>query len=81
MTLFVDKYGLKEATIKFLKIIGWYVASGAITGAGAYIAGFNVVDEKNGILIGVLMVVNALLAGASKWLTTNKPELVEEYKG
>lgn len=74
MILYITKDGWKESVMKFLKIVAWYMASTAVTIAGAYAAGYNIVDEKNGIIIGSLMLVNAGLASVSKWLGTNKPE-------
>lgn len=73
-SIYITKPGFKDGIIKFIKIVGWYIGCGAVTVATAYYQNHNIIDKENGAIFGSLMILNAAIAGASKWLSTNKPE-------
>jgi hypothetical protein len=73
MKLDFSKYGIKEAIIKFGKILGWYAASGLLAGAYAIIANYHPTESQYMAVL-IIASINSALAGLSKWLTTHKPQ-------
>ena len=61
--------GIKKAGIVAL----WVASSGAVAGLIAELAKYDV--SKDEVWVGIaIMAVNAILAGAQKWLSTNTPK-------
>lgn len=58
----------KDSLVHGLKIVGWVVLSGVITGLVAFVGGLH---PDNAVLISTVAIVNAVLASAKKWIDTN----------
>lgn len=63
--------GLKDGLIKFLKVAGWVIASGAVAALIAELAKYQPSSQEIYAVLAVAA-ANAILAGASKWLSTHK---------
>jgi hypothetical protein len=71
MKLYVNRAGMKEAVVKFGKIVLWVAVSGAVTALVDYFGSMQV-DPQNYVLVAIVGLVNALLAGLARWLTTKQ---------
>lgn len=71
MKLYFNRAGVKEAFVKFGKIVLWVAVSGAITAIADWFTTIKVDPDKY-ILVAIVGLVNALLAGLAKWATTKK---------
>jgi len=60
-----------DGVIKFLKIVGWVAASGALTAILEYVKDLQIDPDKY-VLVAFVGLVNAILAGLAKWLSTKK---------
>ena len=67
----ISKAGLVDGLLKTAKIIGWVALSGALVAIAEWVGNLQI-DASNYILVGIVGLVNALLAGAIKWVTTKK---------
>jgi len=63
----LSKAGLKDGAIKFGKVLLWVAISGAIT---ALISFFEKLDFGQWVVLQGL--INALLAGLARWITTKQ---------
>lgn len=71
MKLYLNEAGVKEAFIKFGKIILWVAVSGAATAIIDYLKNMEI-NPQNYVLVAIVGLVNAILAGVVKWATTKK---------
>lgn len=69
MKLYWNNSGVKQAIVKFGTIVLWVAVSGAVTALVDYFGSMQV-DPQNYALVAIVGLVNALLAGLAKWLTT-----------
>lgn len=74
----ITSYGLSEASIHFLKVLGWHLLSYALIGLGAYATGhltsaLHNIRGNDAYLPLVAATVNALISGVSRWLTSQAP--------
>lgn len=62
--------GLKKAT----KVIGYYILSGLLIAAAAFVTDHQgLVSQDNTLLVSLFALVNAVLVLAQRWLTTIRP--------
>ena len=64
-------YGAKDGALKAVKVIGYVGLSAAVAAVGTYVGGLHPSTPEYVIL---LAVVNALISGLEKWLSTKKPD-------
>ncbi len=72
-----SSYGLGKAAIRFLKVIGYVMLSGAIAAAGAFMADYQI-DAANFYQVGLVALVNGVIASIAKWLGSVNPDNVKE---
>lgn len=74
----ITSYGLNDASIHFLKVLGWHLLSYSLIALAAYSTGHlttllhNI--HGNDIYIPIVAAgLNALISGANTWLTSHAP--------
>jgi hypothetical protein len=73
VTLDYSSAGVKKGFLHGLKILGYYVITGVVVGAGALIARYQP-DQQEVVTVVLFAIANAILAGAERWLSTKSPE-------
>lgn len=69
-------YGTKEAVLRFLRVVGWYVATAVVAGIITLLADYQgVINEQNLILVSAFGLLNATLAAIQVWLHTVRPSV------
>jgi uncharacterized membrane protein YvlD (DUF360 family) len=68
---YFNRAGLDAGAVKFVKVIAYVAASGALVAIADYLKGMSL-DQQNYILIAIVGLVNALIAGALKILSIKK---------
>jgi hypothetical protein len=63
--------GLKEAVIKFVKVIFYVGFSGALVAIGAYVQNIQI-DRTNIYAVAIVGGANAIIALLQKWLSTKE---------
>jgi len=71
MAIYLNRAGLIEGLIKTGKVLVYVAASGALVALADYLKGMSL-EPQNYLLIGVVGIVNGLIAGALKWLAIKK---------
>lgn len=72
MKLGFSPAGLKEGALHALKVFLWVAGSGAIFALSNYAQNLNFPADRTDLVLMVAL-INAILAGALKWLSTHKP--------
>ncbi len=71
MKLNFNKAGAYDGVIKTLKVVAWIASAGAITALADWLSNLQI-DSSNYIVVAVVGVVNAVLAGLAKWLSVKR---------
>ena len=63
--------GWTDGVWKFMKVILWVLASGAVAGLISWVASLPI-NNQDIMAVAIVGLVNALLAGLAKWISTKK---------
>jgi len=73
MKLDFSRYGSKKGFIKGLKVLGYYVITGIVVGLGVLVSNQQPTATEYIILFAI---VNSIIAGLQRWLTSHNPSEV-----
>lgn len=69
MKFYFNEAGLWDGFKKFVVVVVWVALSGAVTGLIAWLGNLPI-NQEDAVAVASVALVNALLAGVSKWLQT-----------
>jgi hypothetical protein len=69
--MYFNSAGLWDGAKKFVVVALWVALSGAVAGLIAWVSNLPI-NQSEAVAVASVALVNALLAGAQKWLSTKK---------